>query len=143
MAQNKVRSLIQAGMHFTEDSQAKAEKLVKDLVKAGELRRKDAEETVQALIARGKQATEQVLTLVQSEVSKQMSRFTDRIDSVENRVEEIASKVGLASKPSPAAESAPAPAKKSPVKKAAPAKKAAAKKAAPAKKAVVKKTASS
>ena len=41
MAQNVVRKLIESGMHFTEDSQAKAEKLVKDLVKAGEVRRKD------------------------------------------------------------------------------------------------------
>jgi len=140
MAQNVVRRLIESGMHFTEESQAKAEKLVKELVKSGEVRRKDAEQTLQALAARGKQTTEQVLSVVQAEVAKQMSRFTDRIDDVEDRLEDFAEQLGIKAKKSAKAAKAAttsaaptAPAKKAPAKKA-PAKKA------PAKKAVAKKS---
>jgi len=153
MAQNVVRRLIESGMHFTEESQAKAEKLVKELVKSGEVRRKDAEQTLQALAARGKQTTEQILSVVQAEVAKQMSRFTDRIDVVEDRLEDFAEQLGIKAKKSAKSAAkaaatttttATAPAKKAPAKKAAakkaPAKKAAAKKA-PAKKAAAPKKA--
>ncbi len=156
MAQNVIRKLIDSGMHFTGDSQAKAEKLVRDLVKMGEVRRKDAEQTVQALIARGKQTSDHVLSLVQTEVSKQLGRFTDRVDDIEDRLEDIADRLGVKAKATPSATTAHAPAKKAPAKKAA-VKKAAVKKAAgsgaaavkkvaakkaPAKKAAVKKAAS-
>jgi polyhydroxyalkanoate synthesis regulator phasin len=138
MAQNVIRKLIDSGMHYTGDSQAKAEKLVRDLVKMGEVRRKDAEQTVQALIARGKQTSDQLLSLVQAEVSKQLGRFTDRVDDIEDRLEDIADRLGVRAKA--AATTVPAssaPAKKAPAKKVA-IKKAAAKKA-PAKKVAVKK----
>ena len=139
MAQNVVRKLIDSGIHFTEDSQAKAEKLVKGLVKSGELRRKDAEHTLQTLIARGKETSDRILSLVQAEVAKQMSRFTDRVDVVEDRIEDLAGRMRATTKD--AAKKAAAPVKKAaaPVKKAAaPVKKAAApvkKAAAPVKKA--------
>ena len=124
MAQNVVRRLIESGMHFTEESQAKAEKLVKELVKSGEVRRKDAEQTLQALAARGKQTTEQVLSVVQAEVAKQMSRFTDRIDDVEDRLEDFAEQLGIKAKKSAKA----AKAATTSAAPTAPAKKAAAKK---------------
>ena len=131
MAQNVVRKLIDSGIHFTEDSQAKAEKLVKGLVKSGELRRKDAEQTLQTLIARGKETSDRILSLVQAEVAKQMSRFTDRVDVVEDRIEDLAGRMGVTAKD--AVKKAAAPVKKA----AAPVKKAAApvKKAGPAKRA--------
>ena len=118
MAQNVVRKLIDSGIHFTEDSQAKAEKLVKGLVKSGELRRKDAEQTLQTLIARGKETSDRILSLVQAEVAKQMSRFTDRVDVVEDRIEDLAGRMRATTKD--AAKKAAAP-----VKKAGPAKRAA------------------
>ncbi|HEY4334106.1 MAG TPA: hypothetical protein VGM78_16100 [Ilumatobacteraceae bacterium] len=149
MAQNVVRKLIDSGMHFTEESQAKAEKLLKDLVKAGEIRRKDAEDTMQSLIARGKQTSEHILSSVQLEVNKQMGRLTERMDGVEGRLEEIAEKLGVKPKPAPAPAAQGAPAEKATPTKQAPAKKAPAKKApaktaapattAPAKKAPAKK----
>ena len=136
MAQNVIRKLIDSGMHFTGDSQAKAEKLVRELVKVGEVRRKDAEQTVQVLIARGKQTSDQLLSLVQAEVSKQLGRFTDRVDDIEDRLEDIADRLGVKAKATATAATAE-PAKKAPAKKAA-VKKAAVKKA-PAKKAAAKK----
>jgi polyhydroxyalkanoate synthesis regulator phasin len=135
MADNPLlKRLLDAGMHFTEMSQEQAEKVVKELVKSGQARRKDSEKLVQQLVERGRSTTEQVVSSVQSELSKQLGRFASQLDEIEGRVEEIARSVGIASK---AAAKKVAPAKKAPAaKKAAPAKKApAAKKAAPAKKA--------
>ena len=112
-----LKRLLDAGMQFTEVSQEQAEKIVNELVKSGKARRKDSEELVQQLVDRGRSATEQLVSTVQSEISKQMGRFAGRLDDLESRVEEIAQRAGVASKPAK---------KAAPVKKAAPAKKAAA-----------------
>src|SRR4029079_573309 len=124
-------------------------------VKAGQVRRKDAEKTVKQLVERGRTTTEHVVSLIQSEVRKQLGKFAKRLDDVEARVEDVASNFGLGSKgsakkaPAAVVRPAAAPAKKTAAKKTA-AKKTAAKKApakkaglkrAPAKKAAAKKAA--
>ena len=130
-----LKRLLDTGMQYTEMSQKNAEKLVSDFVKAGQVRRKDAEKTVKQLVERGRTTTEHVVSLIQSEVSKQLGKFAQRLDDVEARVEDVASNFGLgsksAAKKAPAAVVRPAapPAKKAPAKKA-PAKKATVKKAA-------------
>ena len=121
---------LDTGMQYTEMSQKNAEKLVSDFVKAGQVRRKDAEKAVKQLVERGRTTTEHVVSLIQSEVTKQLGKFAQRLDDVEARVEDVAGSFGYGSKT--AAKKAPAAAVKSaaaPVKKAA-AKKAGAKKAA-------------
>ena len=151
-----LKRLLDAGMQFTEMSQKKAEKIVNDFVKAGEVRRKDAEKPVSISSSAAEPRPSTSSALIQAEVSKQLGRFADRLDDVEARVEEVAGNLGLASKApakkAPAQAAGPsgvakvaarkAPAKKAPAKKAAakkaPAKKAPAKKA-PAKKAAAKK----
>jgi polyhydroxyalkanoate synthesis regulator phasin len=153
-----LKRFLDAGVQFTEMSQQTAEKLVSELVNAGQLRRKDAAETVQTLVDRGRASTEQLVTMIQSEVGKQLVRIADRIDDLEDMIEDLGEELGLRAKEAkeaaPAAPSAPAkkaPAEKAPAKKApakkAPAKKAPAKKApakkAPAKKAPAKKAAGS
>jgi len=152
MAQNEiVKRYLDAGANFTELTQRRAEAIVKDLVKTGEVQAEQAQQAVQDLVDRSRRSTEKFLELVRHEVraqiaslglvsKKELARLEKRIDSL---------------KPKPAAKKAPAkktaakkaPAKKAPAKKAvakkAPAKKTAAKKApakkAPAKKAVAKK----
>ena len=111
-----LKRLLDTGAQFTEMSQKNAEKLVAVFSKAGQIRRKDAEKTVQQLVERGRATTEHVISLIQAEVSKQLGRFAKRLDDVEARVEDVAGNLGLASKVS--------------AKKAAPAKKAAVKPAA-------------
>ena len=101
---------LDTGMQYTEMSQKNAEKLVSDFVRAGQVRRKDAEKTVKQLVERGRTTTEHVVSLIQSEVSKQLGRFAKRLDDVEARVEDVAGNFGLGSK---------TPAKKAPAKKAA------------------------
>ncbi|MEK7426560.1 MAG: hypothetical protein AAB131_22280 [Actinomycetota bacterium] len=130
-----VKKMLDAGVQFTEMSQSSAEKLVSEFVKAGQLRKKDAGKTVQELVDRGRSSTEQLLSVVQSEVAKQLARFADRVDGIEDRIEDLAKSVGAMAKrtaapaPAAAAPAKKAPAKKSPAKKA-PAKKSAAKKSA-------------
>ena len=102
-----LKRLLDAGMQFTEMSQEQAEKLVKEFVKTGQARRKDSEEMVQQLVDRGRSATEQIVSTVQSELSKQLGKFAGRLDDIEDRVEDLAKRVGLSAK------------KAAPVKKAA------------------------
>jgi polyhydroxyalkanoate synthesis regulator phasin len=132
---------LDTGLQYTEMSQKNAEKLVSDFVKAGQVRRKDAEKTVKQLVERGRTTTEHVVSLIQSEVSKQLGKFAQRLDDIEARVEDVAGNFGYGSKtaakkaPTATVKSAAAPAKKAAAKKAAikraPAKKAGKKAAGP------------
>jgi polyhydroxyalkanoate synthesis regulator phasin len=140
-----IKRLLDAGMQFTGMTQEQAEKIVKELVRNGQARRKDSEKLVEELVSRGREVTETAVAAMQAEWTKQLGRFAARLDDIESNVEDIAQKLGITKKPAPAAKKAPAApaAKKAPAKKAAPAaKKAPAKKAAPAaKKAPAAKTA--
>jgi polyhydroxyalkanoate synthesis regulator phasin len=141
---NLLKRLLDTGMTFSGMTQEQAEKIVKELVKAGQARRKDSAAIIEQLISRSRDAGGAAVATLQAELTKQLGRIAARLDGVEQRVEELAQKVGLVSKPAPAPVAQPSPAKKAPAKKA-PAKKAAAKKAAapksPAKKAPAKKAA--
>ncbi len=141
MAQNDVlKRYLDAGLAFTSLTQSRAEALVKDLVKAGEVQADQAREAVSDLVERSRRNSEKLLETVRSEVRNQI---TDRglaskadLDRLEARVVRL---LGLAAKPAAAAKEA---AGRVPVKKAAkkaPAKKAAAKKS-PAKKPAAKKS---
>ena len=136
MAQNDVlKRYIDTGLAFTAVTQARAEALVKDLVKAGEVQADQAREVISDLVDRSRKNSEQLLETVRREVKQQITSLglvsKADLDKAEAR---IASLVGTATKPArTAAAKVPGrPAKKAPAKKA-PAKKAAAKKA-PAKK---------
>ena len=141
-----LKKLLDTGVTFTGITQGQAEKIVKELVKAGEARRKDSAKLVEALLSRSRDVGGSTLAALQSEVAKQFGRIAGRLDTIEQRVEDLAQRIGLVSKPTatpaPASSAPTAPTKKAPAKKApakkAPAKKAAAKKA-PAKKAPAKK----
>jgi polyhydroxyalkanoate synthesis regulator phasin len=122
MAKNSLRKLFEAGVQFHEMSRQQAEAAVKKMVKAGDVRRSEAEATVQALIERSRETALAIAEAVQNEVTKQLGWLANRVDDVEDQME------GIVSRFSPLASSS-APAKKAPAKKA-PAKKAAAKKAA-------------
>ena len=137
-AQPLLKRLLDAGLQFTDTTQDQAEKLVREFVKNGQARRKDTEVLVEQVVARGREAAEQLVATVQAEVAKHTARLTAQLEDLESRVDDLAARLGVTvpgkkAAPAPAA----APAKKAPAKKA-PAKKAAAKKA-PAKKAVAKK----
>ncbi|HUF83613.1 MAG TPA: hypothetical protein VMQ81_03370 [Acidimicrobiia bacterium] len=139
MAKSTFQKFLEAGAQFTDMSKRQAESLVKNLVKEGEVRRKDAEQTVQTLLDRGKATAEHVAALVQKEVAKQVGAFSERFDEVEDRVEALAARLHQAPRAAKKSTAKKSTAKKSTAKKTA-AKKTAAKKTA-AKKSTAKKTA--
>ncbi len=150
MAQtNALKRYLDAGMAFTALTQAKAEALVKDLVKTGEVQTEQAQAAVADLLDRSKKNTEAFIAIVRTEIADSaeslgLATIADiaRIEKLVEKIRPEAPAKKAAAKKAPAKKAAAkkAPAKKAAAKKA-PAKKAAAKKA-PAKKAAAKKSAS-
>ena len=121
MAQSNVlKRYLDAGVAFTSITQAKAEALVKDLVKTGEMQTEQAQAAVADLVDRGRKNTEALLEQVLAEIAERADSLGLATRAELGRVEKLIESVG--------------PAKKAPAKKAT-AKKTTAKKA-PAKKSV-------
>jgi polyhydroxyalkanoate synthesis regulator phasin len=134
MAQNDLlKRYIDAGLAFTTLTQSRAEALVRDLVKAGEVQADQARDTVADLLERSRKNSEKLLETVRTEVRQQITNLGLATQEDLYRIEErIASVLGGAAPRK-------APAKKKAATKRTPAKKAAAKRKAPAKKATAKK----
>jgi len=140
-----LRTYIDAGVAFTELSRKKAEKIVKDFVRSGEVSRKDATARVEELLDRSRANTEALVGLVRKEIDERITQLNlvtgDDVAALLSRLGvplRGATSVTTTKAPAPK-KAAPkkAPVKKAPVKKA-PVKKAPVKKA-PVKKAPVKK----
>ncbi len=135
MAKNDlIKRMLDSGMTFTQLSQSKAEALTKELVQQGEMKRKEAAKLVDAIVDRGRETTEKLVGMIQDEVAKQLARFANQIDDIEDRIEDLAERMGIGSKDTPSPVVAPEPvvtAPKSPARKAA-ARKPAATQVAPA-----------
>lgn len=120
---------LDAGIAFTQMTRSRAEELVQELVKSGEVQGKEARTKVEELIERSRKSSESLLSVVRDEVGNQLHSMG--VSNIEDLAKQVASLLGRSSKAASGA------ARKSAAKKA-PAKKAAAKKA-PAKKAPAKK----
>ena len=73
MAQNDtIKRYLDAGMAFTQMSREKAEEFVKDLVKQGDVRRKEAEDVIEALVERSRKNTEDLVAIVRQEIADQL-----------------------------------------------------------------------
>jgi polyhydroxyalkanoate synthesis regulator phasin len=132
---------LDAGIAFTQMTRSRAEELVQELVKSGEVQGKEARTKVEELIERSRKSSESLLSVVRDEVGNQLHSMG--VSNIEDLAKQVASLLGRSSKAASGAARKSA-AKKAPAKKAAakkaPAKKAPAKKA-PAKKAAAKKAA--
>src|SRR3954452_1932260 len=74
MPQNDfLKRYLDAGMAFTQMTRTRAEAIVKDLVKAGEVQREQTQERVDELVNRSRKNTEQFMDMIRKEVSKQLS----------------------------------------------------------------------
>jgi polyhydroxyalkanoate synthesis regulator phasin len=136
MANNDaLQRYIDAGIAFTHMTRKKAEELVSELVRSGDLQTDEAKARVDELLERGRQGTEIIVSTVRSEVSRQLGAVG--ITNLEDLATQVATLLGRSGSTPGAAKKAPA--KKTAAKKTA-AKKTAAKKA-PAKKTAAKKTA--
>jgi polyhydroxyalkanoate synthesis regulator phasin len=126
MAQNDLlKRYIDTGLAFTAVTQARAEALVRELVKAGEVQADQAREAVSDLVERSRKNSEKMLETVRREVKDQITNLglvsKADLDKAEARLSAL---LGVKKKPA---------ARKAPAKKAAAAKKAPAKKASAAK----------
>ncbi len=151
MANNLLKRLLDAGVTFGEVTQTKADEIFTILRDSG-VKRKEAEKTVLELADQARQQTDKFVARIKSELADQIVSVADRLDSLEDKIEDLAERAaGVVNPPKAPATKAPAanatttkaPSKKAPAKKAT-AKKATAKKAtskkATTKKAAVKKT---
>ncbi|MDQ3757721.1 MAG: hypothetical protein M3394_07720 [Actinomycetota bacterium] len=140
MAQNDMlKRYLDAGIAFTKMSRSRAEGIVNDLVKAGEIQRDQAQQRVDDLVDRSRRNTEALVDIVRRELREQLSSLgvATKADlaRIESRIESLTRSAGSGGPAKAAAPSAPAkkaPAAKAPAK-AASAGKATAKKATPAK----------
>src|SRR2546423_682567 len=135
MAQNNTfKRYLDAGTAFMEMPRKRAENIVKEAVKAGELQRKQAQQAVDDLLERSRKNTERLVDLVRREITTQLATLGVATKEDINRLEaRLASLSGP--KPMPGAPVKTQAKKAAPAKKTGPAKKTAGKKAAPAKKA--------
>ena len=117
-----MRRYVEAGLALTQLTRAWAEAMVKDLVKAGDVQRENAQDRVEELVERSRKGTEAMVGLIRKEIGNQLSALgfatKDDLERMEQRL------TGTAEK---AAKQATRTAKKTSTPKA-PAKKAAAKK---------------
>jgi polyhydroxyalkanoate synthesis regulator phasin len=138
MAQtNPLKKYLDAGMSFTALTQTKAEALVKDLVKTGEVQTEQAQAVVSDLLERSRKNTEALIDQIRKEIASSAESLGLATIADVTRLEKLIASIRSGGAAPKAAPAAPAPVKKAAAKKA-PAKKAAAKKA-PAKKAAAKK----
>jgi polyhydroxyalkanoate synthesis regulator phasin len=76
MAENDLLTrLLDAGMTFTALTQARAEELIRDLVRAGAVQADHAQESVDELLARSRRNSERVLEAVRSEIDDQLGKL--------------------------------------------------------------------
>jgi polyhydroxyalkanoate synthesis regulator phasin len=117
-----VRRYLEAGAEFGQMTRSRAESIIRDLVKAGEVQREQTQERIDELVDWSRRNRENVVQLIRREINNQLSAMG------------IATKSDLAALERKLGGSRRAPAKKAAAaKRAAPAKKA--KKAAQASKA--------
>jgi polyhydroxyalkanoate synthesis regulator phasin len=145
MAQNDLlKRYLDAGIAFTQLTQQKAEEIVRDLVRSGEVNTGDARKRVEELLDRSKQNSEGIVALVRAEVQNQVSKLglvpKAELDAVKRELADLKARQPKTVVKAPAATAKKAPAKKVVAKKQV-ATKAPAKKAPVAKKAAVKKAA--
>lgn len=68
-----LKRYLDAGMAFTQMTRDRAEAIVKELVKAGEVQREQAQERVEELVDRGRRSSDALLEVVRKEIAKQLA----------------------------------------------------------------------
>ena len=67
-----LKRYLDAGVAFTQMTRSRAEAIVKDLVKAGEVQTEQAQQTVQELVDRSRENTERLVEMMRKEVRSQV-----------------------------------------------------------------------
>ena len=119
MAQTDLwKRYLDAGMEFSQMTRARAESIVKELIRAGEVQREQRQQRIEELLERSRKNTEEIVSAVRKELEQQLSSLgvVTKADlaKLEAKIEAVAKKAGAGS----------SSAKQAPAKKAAAAKKA-------------------
>ena len=135
MAQTDLlKRYLDAGVAFTQMTQSKAEAIVRDLVRAGEVQTGDARQRVEELLDRSRRNTDNLMKAVRDEVNSQVAKLglvpRKELDAVRRELAQVKSQqaktavkaAAPAKKAAPAVKKAAAPVAK---KAAVPAKKTA------------------
>jgi polyhydroxyalkanoate synthesis regulator phasin len=144
MPQNELfKRYLDAGMQFSQMTRERAEAIVRDLVKAGEVQAEQTQTMVSEVLERSRKNTEKFVEQVTAEVRKQLSvaEFVtkDVVARLQSQIDDLRTQLpGPAGRKGKKVKKAKAAKKAAPAKKKAPAKKAPAKKKTPAKKAAAK-----
>ena len=78
-----VRKYLDAGVSHAQVTREKAEEIVKDLVKAGEVRAEDAQTAVKDLIDRSRKSSEALSERIRAEVKEQMADVKEQLAKVQ------------------------------------------------------------
>jgi len=97
-----LKRYLDAGMAFTQLTRARAEEIVKDLVKRGEVRREQVQEQVEELLDRSRQNTEMLVGVVRKEIADQLGNLgLATKDDIKRLEAKIAKASGPAKKAAP------------------------------------------
>src|SRR4051794_41469200 len=94
MPQNELfKRYLEAGMQFSQMTRDRAEAIVRDLVKAGEVQAEQTQTMVAEVLERSRKNTERFVEQVQSEVRKQLSvaEFVtkDTVARLQSQIDEL------------------------------------------------------
>lgn len=85
-----VRKYLDTGLEWAQVNREKAEEVVRDLVKAGEVRAEDAQAAVKELIERSRKRSEELSDRIRSEVRDQLAKVQPasqaELDALRKRV---------------------------------------------------------
>ena len=118
-----LRKYVEAGIAFTQLTKSRAEAIVRELVKAGDIQREQAQERVEELLDRSRRSTDGLVGIVRREIAQQLSSMgfatRDDLERFEARLESRLA--AMAPKPGTPARKASEPASRPAAKPAKPA----------------------
>jgi polyhydroxyalkanoate synthesis regulator phasin len=99
MAENDLlKRLLDAGMTFTAMTQARAEDLIRDLVRAGEVQAEQAQSVIDELVDRSRRNSERLIDAVRAEIRQQMASLglatTGDVERLERKIADISAAQG-------------------------------------------------
>lgn len=85
---------LDAGMEFSQMTRSRAEGIVKDLIRAGEVQREERKQRIEELLERSRKNTEELVNTVRKELSQQLSVLgvatKDDLAKLEKKVDALA-----------------------------------------------------
>src|SRR5436190_19726558 len=98
MAQNDLwKRYLDAGLQFTQMTQARAEAIVRDLVRAGEVQAEQTQQLVNEMVERNRKNTERLVATIRKEVRNQVALAEtarkDMLTRLQGQVDDLRSQV--------------------------------------------------